>query len=60
MAGAVLLGRELASQLHGVTHTDVASYAAAALLLLVVAAAAIWVPSQRAASVDPMEVLRED
>ena len=60
MAGAVLLGKALASQLHGVSHTDVASYAAAAFLLLVVAAAAVWVPSQRAASVDPMEVLRED
>jgi ABC-type antimicrobial peptide transport system permease subunit len=60
MAGAVLLGRALASQLHGVSHTDLASYGAAALLLLVVATGAMWVPSQRAASVDPMEVLRED
>jgi predicted permease len=59
-AGAALLARQLVGQLHGVSVSEPGTYAAAASLVLLVATLAIWVPSQRAASVDPMDVLREE
>jgi ABC-type antimicrobial peptide transport system permease subunit len=44
--------------LYGVTPHDAVSFAAVALLLLMVAAIATIVPARRAASVDPVSVLR--
>jgi predicted permease len=58
--GAALLAARISEQLHGVSPMDGGSYAASAALLLLVAAAAVWIPSRRAARVDPMEVLREE
>jgi ABC-type lipoprotein release transport system permease subunit len=46
--------------LHGVTALDPVTYATAAVLLLAVATAATWLPARRAATVDPLTVLRGD
>ncbi|MFL5458484.1 MAG: ABC transporter permease, partial [Myxococcales bacterium] len=56
-AGAV--GRVLRSQLYGVPPFDVWSLLGAVGLLAAAGLAAIWVPAHRAASVDPVTVLRE-
>jgi ABC-type antimicrobial peptide transport system permease subunit len=58
--GAVLLARRLSGLLHGVSGTDDATYAATAIVMLIVAVLATWIPSRRAASLDPMDVLREE
>ena len=63
MIGLVLSGvaaRVLESLLFGVQGRDPATYIAMALLMLVVAALASYVPSKRASSVDPMNILRSD
>jgi ABC-type lipoprotein release transport system permease subunit len=52
------LTRALRQFLYGITPHDAVSFAAVALLLLVVAAIATIVPARRAASVDPVKVLR--
>jgi putative ABC transport system permease protein len=49
----------LESLLYGMSPRDPATIAAAAALLLSVALVAIWLPSRRAARVDPARVLRE-
>jgi predicted permease len=48
----------LKSMLFGVAERDPATLAGAALLLLIVALVAAWIPSRRAALVDPMRALR--
>jgi predicted permease len=57
--GAALAGgRLVAGLLFGVSARDPAVFAAVATLLAVVALAASYAPARRAASVDPVEVLR--
>jgi putative ABC transport system permease protein len=58
--GAAVLVRGLASLLHDVAPLDPASFAAAAVLFAIAAAVAALIPACRAASVDPIEVLRSD
>jgi putative ABC transport system permease protein len=58
--GGYLLGGALESQLHGVTPGDPATYASLAGVLAMSALAAMWVPARRAASRDPMRVLRDE
>jgi len=58
LAAAVAVTRFLSSLLHSVTATDPLTYAAIALLLAGIAFIASYVPSLRAAKVDPMEALR--
>lgn len=58
--GGALLVRSLTGLLHGVSPFDLPSFAAAAGLLVAVAAVAALIPARRAASVDPIEVLRSD
>ncbi len=60
VAGSLLLTRTLASQLYGVTPTDVPTYGAAALLLGACALIAVWLPARKAARTDPMTVLRQE
>lgn len=60
LVGARLLSQLIARQLHGVEPLDPIAYLAAASLLSVVAALAAWVPAHRAATADPMMVLRDD
>ena len=63
VAGLVLatsLTRYLASVLHGVTALDAPTFAVAAALLAASCVVASIIPARRAASVDPMRVLRQD
>lgn len=62
-AGAVLalvLSRYLESLLYGVAPTDPATFAAVLTGFAVVAMVATWVPSRRAARVDPIRALKAD
>jgi putative ABC transport system permease protein len=58
--GAWLLGRALQSQLFEVSANELLIYPAALLPLLLAAVPACWLPARRAASVDPMQVLRNE
>jgi ABC-type antimicrobial peptide transport system permease subunit len=59
-AGALLLGRLVASLLFGVKANDPATLAAAALALWIAATVAASLPARRAASLDPMRALRNE
>jgi predicted permease len=60
LAGAFAATRLLKTMLFGVEDRDPATLLAAAVVLLAVALLAAWIPSRRAASVDPMTALRLD
>jgi predicted permease len=63
VAGSVLaaaFARVLSGMLYGVSPTDLTTLFAVVLLVLVVAAIASLAPAIRAASVEPMQVLREE
>lgn len=57
---SVLLGRLVESSLYGVAATDVPTLAFATLLLIVVCLLASAGPARRAASVSPVDVLRDE
>jgi putative ABC transport system permease protein len=59
-AAAVLLSGALRSFLYEVEPTDPAMIVSAALLFTVVGLLACWVPTRRAAEIDPLEALRCD
>ena len=59
LAGAVALAKVLTSFMFGVSALDSATFAGVALLLTLVAGLALYLPSRRAAMVDPVIVLRE-
>jgi predicted permease len=59
LAGALAATRLLGAFLFGVGATDPATFAAVAALLLGVALLAAYIPSRRAARIDPLEALRE-
>jgi ABC-type lipoprotein release transport system permease subunit len=61
--GAVLAlatARLLSGMLYGVTPADALTFLAVAGVLVLVSLLASWAPSRRAASVDPLSVLRSD
>ena len=58
LAAALALTRLIESMLFGLTSQDIATYTIAATILLASAVVAAWIPSRRAARVDPMSVLR--
>jgi putative ABC transport system permease protein len=60
LTGAWLIGRVLATLLYQVTPRDAFSFVLAAVVLFVVALAAAFIPARRAASVDPLLVLRAE
>ncbi len=63
LAGSVLaaaFARVLSGMLYGVSPSDVTTLSAVVLLVLVVATVASLAPAIRAASVEPMRVLREE
>ena len=57
--GAALFARLLTSMLYRVSPSDPSTYVLVSLALLVVALTAAWMPSWRAARVDPSVALRE-
>jgi putative ABC transport system permease protein len=57
---SVAVASALRSLLLGVSPFDPAAWVFSATILLLTALAAAWVPSRRAAAVDPMEVLRHE
>jgi putative ABC transport system permease protein len=59
IGGAIALGRALRSQLYEVKPEDPAIHLAGLLFLAVAALVACVIPAVRAASVDPVRVLRE-
>jgi putative ABC transport system permease protein len=59
VAGALGLTRVLSKVLFGVSAYDPIVFAGAALGLIVVALGACWIPARRAASVDPVMVVRQ-
>ena len=60
IAGAIIAGRLLASQLFGVGPLDPASLVAASALLLVIGVCAAYFPARRAVQIDPMQALRTE
>ncbi len=53
------VGRYVGELLFGLEPRDPATLAGAALILVIVGTVAAWIPARRAASIDPIEVLRE-
>lgn len=60
LGGALILGRWLESQLHGVSPHDPLTVAATAVGITSIAALAAYLPALRASRVDPVESLRRD
>ncbi|MBV8673480.1 MAG: FtsX-like permease family protein, partial [Acidobacteriaceae bacterium] len=60
LAGALELGRLIASLLYGIKSWDLPTLAISTTLLIVVALGASWVPARRASTVDPMRALRHE
>jgi predicted permease len=60
LVGAVLLRQAITGLLFGIEATDPATFVGLSLALLLAAAAACWVPARRAASADPIRVLRHE
>jgi putative ABC transport system permease protein len=60
MVGAVAASHAIAAMLFGVSQIDPVTYAGVIALLIGVAAVACFVPARRAASVNPVEALREE
>jgi predicted permease len=60
LGGSLLLGRVLSSLLYEIRPTDLVSFGAASLVLWLVALAAAYIPARRAASVEPLVVLRAE
>jgi ABC-type antimicrobial peptide transport system permease subunit len=59
-AGALALGRVLASVIYGVSARDAATFGGVSILLLTVALLASVIPAYRAAQVDPIRTLRDE
>jgi putative ABC transport system permease protein len=60
LIGAYFVGRAMQSMLFGVHALDFSAFGAVALILLASALLACYLPARRAASVEPMRVLRNE
>jgi putative ABC transport system permease protein len=60
LCGAVVVGRALDTMLFGITSLDRLTYLCAIVLLLAVSGIACLIPARRAASIDPMQALRNE
>ncbi len=60
VAAAIAATRLMTSMLVGVEATDPLTFIAIALVFLVIATIACWVPARRAASLEPLNALREE
>jgi len=58
--GSLLLGRVVSTLLYAIKPTDGLSFVLGSSVLLIVALAASFIPARRAASVDPLSVLRAE
>ena len=59
VGGALVVMRGLATELHGVSPLDPLTYLTVVLTFVLVTLGACLVPTQRAARVDPLRVLRD-
>jgi putative ABC transport system permease protein len=60
LIGAYFVGRAMQSMLFGVRALDFSAFASVALILLAAALLACYLPARRAASLEPMRVLRTE
>ena len=60
LAGAIAAGRLLDGMVYGVRPGDSTIVATACFLMVITGVAAAYIPAARAASVDPMQVLRSE
>jgi putative ABC transport system permease protein len=60
LAAALALSRIMADYVYRIKATDPLTYAVATLILIAVALAASYIPARRAASVNPMQALRNE
>ena len=60
LLAALELTSVLKSMLVGVKPTDPVTFGAMSVLFFLIAALASWIPARRAASLDPVEALREE
>jgi predicted permease len=60
LAGAFVLARFMTTLVFGISARDPLTFALAPVVLSVVAGVAAFVPARRAATTDPMQVLRQD
>ncbi|MGC1298038.1 MAG: ABC transporter permease, partial [Alloacidobacterium sp.] len=60
LVGAYFVGRAMRSTLFGVSAMDFSAFGVVGLVLLVAALLACYLPARRAASVEPMQLLRMD
>jgi putative ABC transport system permease protein len=60
LVGAYFVGRAMQSMLFGVKALDVSAFGAVGVVLLGAALLACYLPARRAASVEPMRVLRTE
>jgi putative ABC transport system permease protein len=60
LLGAYFIGRAMQSTLYGVSALDVSAFAVVGCVLLATALVACFVPAHRAASTEPMRVLRTE
>jgi putative ABC transport system permease protein len=60
LAGAYLVGRAMQSTLFGIGRFDLSAFAAVGVILLATALLACYLPAHRAASVEPMAILRSE
>ena len=60
MAGALALGRVLASLIYGISATDPMTFTAVAALLCLVALMASIIPALRATRIEPTRALRDE
>ncbi|MFZ0634155.1 MAG: FtsX-like permease family protein [Candidatus Acidiferrales bacterium] len=59
-AGSLAVGRAMASVPYNISGTDARTLGMSAGLLLIVAFLAAWMPSRKAARIDPAQALRRD
>ena len=60
IGASLAVTRFVKSMLFGIAPSDPVTVWGAAALLMIVALGASWIPARRAASVQPMEALRQD